>query len=949
MAKNVTTARMDPEIAEMVKVAQGNVTKAIAEAAQSGWGRKTFGRYVDEAQKKLALYNKALVDGNHYIADKLKKDLDKVHLDILKPKDIKEGVKDLTKGLAGATESFGDGLHKAFGSLKGKDLGGLLGQVKGLGKSVSIAGSKMEETTQKGKMGDVVAGLGKAVSGLGAVVMAIAGIGLAFAALVKIVMDADSRIKDLNKSMIAAGIAGQEFGNDVGQGMERIRDAFTGTGAIKYLDELGIKSEEAIAAMGGFQKAGLTFQEMGGGANSSAEAVDRLRESVKGAVVYAKLLGESADKVAGDMAKMAEETATTLEGVRDKFSEIAAAAKQSGFDTKRFYGMVLEVTTGMSMYNVRLQDTIGLLTQAGKVLGPDAGKAWAQSLAGGMKDMSTRDLAVNAMKMGKGQVQGAAKEDAKAQAGALSKSFKDIAAKPGKAADQLNAALGKAGLSAGLSPEDLAKGLGSMSKDQADILRAELNRVEGVSGLGTKTAHAQMVARAGEGKGGLGGQVNAMQQFGAVGTLMTKVRGAHAVSARTDFDKLDTEDVVGKIAAESLKTGAGAITSQDADMLRDAIGALRSKGDKVTMEGIAKELGLAQETADKTAKEAEEAEKKRKDAYVRDQELAGQIVTNTQSIADRMDNVIEQLLTEIAGGINKLVSFFWGGQGILDKEARRGAIEATQGDIAKLTEQLGKAKPEERAEIREKISKKRAMLDVVTRDTETTGGSKDFLMAAALKTLSPEDKAAMEKEKAAAGASHVQRVKEAYENEDKSGVSASSEQLKKDNAAIEQKYFEKQTRIDDKRSAKNTKELLDGQAKLTKEEREIGAISAELIAAGVTDKVAANAIAQKMQSGAFDVGAGKWGPQASKVMQSRRAIDAYGAQGPVARDGILTLDRGDGNPRMHRIDSSDDVIGIGKPGGPLSKGGGNISISVNQWGDVPGAVLKALETMRVRT
>ena len=1024
----IQTARMDKKIEEMAKATQAAFDRILSTSASQMWDPK----HVDKLAKRLAdiqsKIQEANLKGDKDRAEALQKRLEKMHIEIANPRDLKR----LSKGAADAAQTFGEGLSGAFQSLKSKDLGQIAGMFKKMGQSASAAGTKMEGTAVKGMGGDAIAGLGKAMSTIGPAIAAIAGAAVGIAALVKIVMDADSRIKDLNKSMLEAGIAGQEFGDDVGQGMGQVRQAFTGMGAIKYLDQLGTTSKETIAVLGGFQKAGTTFKEMTGAAKNDAEAVDKLREAVKGAIVYSKLLGESAEKVAGDMAKMAEETSSTLEGVRDKFTEIAAAAKQSGFDTKRFYGMVLEVTTGMSMYNVRLQDTIGLLSQAGKVLGPDAGKAWAQSLAGGLKEVSTRDTVVNTMKMGKGQVQGAAKEDAKFQAAALKDSFMAIQTAGGKPADQMAAALEKAGLSASMTPEDLAKGMGNMSKDSAEILRAELNRVEGVSGLGTKTAHAQYVARAGEGKGGLGGEVNAMKNFGVVGTLMTKVRGSHAVDSGTDFDKLDPENVVKQIAAESLKTGAGAITSQDADMLRDAIGALKSKDEAVTMEGIAKELGLAQKTSEEEAKKAEDLKKERENAWLEDQRLATQVVENTQSLADIMENRIEQILTTISEGINKLVSWTpWGKKGQSDeaKAARGEAIDETNKKIGELTEELGKIKgtgarqDAGRKAIKEQIAEQRELSRTMGRDTTTEGTSEDFIRNARMATLTDAERKELETQQADAKGTarskgqtalgekwHVSQDNTAVEErqakfiEDKflmdktmdvgrsmdvsaaqmtpqqaeaqkkieddqqkawalkkaktlAGMSDADqtamsgdidvatagktpEEAKKIADGIAKKYFDKQKKIDDARVQKQTDTTIKADDKRAKD-AEIARITSGLMDPTGTNKVAAEAAARAIVEGTESAFTGD-----KKLLTQGRKIQS-GDTTPM-KDGELAYSDSSGHMEFAAI-ADDDVVDIHHKGRGGRGGGGTINVSVNQWGDVPGAILKAMETMRVRT
>ncbi len=932
MARNITSGGMYEDAEKATARLNAKTSKIMASLAGHGYGPQD----VDIIEKRLARMQgrlrKAELSGDKDRFDLIQKSFDKMTIDIMTPMSVKR----FSKGMSDAAQTFGEGLQGAFQTIKSKDLGQMAGMFKKMAQSATVAGTKMEGTAVKGVAGLGIEGLGRAMSAIGPAIAAIAGAVMGIAALIKIVMDADSRIKDMNKAMIAAGIAGQEFGENVGDGMDRMRAAFTGWDAIGYLDELGIKSEEATAAIGGFQKAGLTFKELGGNAATSAEAVANLRESVKSVVVYSKLLGESSDKVAGDMAKMAEETSTTLEGVRDKFGEIAAAAKQSGFDTKRFYGMVLEVTTGMSMYNVRLQDTIGLLTMAGKVLGPDAGKAWAQSLAGTGKDLSTRDAYIAQKKMGTGQVQKVSKIDAKMQAEALGRSFQDIGAKGGKGKEQMDAALKRANLSSDMSGEALADGLSKLSEEQALILRAELNRVEGVSGLGTKTAQAQYVARAGAGLGGEGAATVAMQNQGLFGGLASKVQGAHAIEGgRLDWDKMKNEDIVGKIAAEQV---GGKMSTQDQDMLKDAIGALRSKGEKVNMDNIAKELGLMQAAADEGQKKIEDEKKLKENAWQRDQELAQQVVANTQSIADRMDNVMEQLLTEIAEGVGAIVAWLPGeGDKRSKLDARRVAGDSVKSEIAKLQEELKNTDDSgDKDEIKKQIAYKKATLQNIR--GASLDGDGDFARAGALKALPEADRKEMERRKA-----EVNKTRQDSLSDESLGFGARvevNENADKELKAIEQEFLKKQEKIDDDRTKRSDDKIV----KAMKDNQQAEAIASTLVDMGVGNSAEAMELAQKLQSGAMNPeSAGKHSDIIKRYIQGDRS------QTTRVSDGTLTYE--EGGRRQFAAIAADDVVDIHHKGKPRygGGGGGNISISVNQWGDVPGAVLKALETMRVRT
>jgi len=967
-SKNLMYAGLDDQIGKVRENMDNLINEVIVKSRQMDWGSKNVERLDKRLRRVKDEMQKALLKGDEERFKILNDQAEKISKTFGNPKSKRV----MAQAMGEASKTFGEGIQGAFQTLKSKDMSSIFGMFQKMGKAATAAGTKMEATAMGGLSGDAVAGLGKGLAAIGPAIMAIAGVAVGLAALAKVVMDADAKIKDLNKSMIEAGISGQEFGSDIAGGMENVRKAFAGWGAAAdYLENMGISTKDAVSALGSLQKGGMTLDKIQEGSKNSAEAALKLREAIKGTVIYAKLLGESADRVAGDMAKMAEETSSTLEGVRDNFHEIAAAAKQSGFDTKRFYGMVLEVTTGMSMYNVRLQDTIGLLSKAGKVLGPDAGKAWAQSLAGQGKDLSTRDAVVSFKKMGKGQVRETSKIDARIQAESLGKSFRDIEKKGGAGKETLNKALERAGLRADMSPEDLAKGLGQMSRDQADILRADLNKVEGVVGLGTKTAHAQMVARAGEGKGGLGGGVNAIQNWGAYGGLMAKVRGAHAVEGgRLDMDRMDTEDIVGRIAAEQV---GGKMTPQDMDMLRDAIGSLKSKGDKVTMEGIGKEMGLMISTAEDGAKKLEEEKKKKEDAWIKDQEIASDIRDNTRSLSEILESRIEALLYSIDDSIREIVSalgFIPGFKGMANREMKDEAANRVQKEIEDLTRMLGDVKGtdegsrEKRKEIEKEITRQREVKRQVHR-SKTRGSADDIIRQATLVTMTQAEKEKLERERALAGHTYKQNqvlgptldpiaqglggavaggLLTAGVGAVPAGIAAYSsakgdeEKYEKSQKEVDQFFFEKDQRAADKRTGRNREETLKGFEKIF-QTLEATRIASALMSGGAKQEEAL-AAARAVLAGRADT-----------IQNEDLRGRALAASGNVVRmkDGELMYSDSSGRREFAAI-ADDDVVDIHRRGRRSGgRGGGVININVNQWGDVPNAILKALETMRVRT
>lgn len=893
----------------------------------------------------------AMMKGDKERVEALQKELNKLDVKLFR----KPGFQRFSKEMGNVAESFGEGLHNAFKEVQSKDLGSLIGMIKKFGSGMANIGTKMEATSKGGMLGSLVEGLGGFLAKAGPLITAIGGVAMGLVALVKIVMDADARIKELNKGILEAGTAANDMGNNVFRSFSNIRKAFSGMGAASdYLQEFNTTSKESFAILGAYSKYGLTYTKLTAGAKDAAEAQERLRDATKSAAVYSKILGESAEKVAEDMARMAEETASTLEGVRDKFGEISLAAKQSGFDTKRFYGMVLEVTSGMSMYNVRLQDTIGLLSQAGKVLGPDAGKSFVQSLKG-HEGMGAQERAVAVMKMGTKKTQEVSKADAKAQAGALSESFKDIM-KSGTAEQQkgLADALAKVGLTdmSNLTPEAIAGAFSKVSEDQAQILTANLNQVQKT--LGTKAYKATAVARAGAGQATLGKEAFGYENMGLAGTLMSKMMGSHAISSGLDVGKLSPQDIIGQIAKEGT---SGALTPEEKAMFTDALGQLKAENQKrkergetelpITMEAIVEKLGI-------TAKMDEKDAKDKDDAWRTNIELAKDVVTNTQSIADILDNKIEQILTtisEVIEDILETVSQIPGLGGLTGnvakrkeaREAKEQATESIQKYLEKKSEELENAKtPEERAKLQGEISRTRDQLKFV-RESKSDLNATGLMQEAGIKAIdasqTTDPELLAKRENMAKGlreggvGQYVPEVGQRTAN-DMSPQDAKKADFESTSKALQQseKRGERITEKENAQLAKNTAEEIQ-----KKEEESQINFAMSSMDPSVSPDVAREALQRVLHGSTQGL------DPALKAMATRSL------GGPKASDGLLTLDTGSGPPKMHRIDSQDAAVAIGKPGGPLSKaggGGGNsITVNVMQWGDVPAAIDNYFKTM----
>ena len=162
-------------------------------------------------------------------------------------------------------------------------------------------------------------------------------------------------MKDLNRTLMTSGLAGADLADQYG----RLGDTLTNISqhfaeAFTLKNVWGTTAKDHLEILGGFASAGVSFRQMKEGIAQAADGMKRLEEYTVAALTYSKLLGLSTQEMSSTMASYMEELGLTLEGVSGRFANITVAAKESGFATKRFFNMLLQATSGMSMYNVRL-------------------------------------------------------------------------------------------------------------------------------------------------------------------------------------------------------------------------------------------------------------------------------------------------------------------------------------------------------------------------------------------------------------------------------------------------------------------------------------------------------------------------------------------------------------------------------------------------------------------
>jgi len=487
----------------------------------------------------------------------------------------KDAEETLKKNFAARTEEFGNGLQDAFSQATSGDIGGFANLFKKFGGGLEKKGMGLKDSTSKTEkgLGEILARLGPLAIGLGAVV---AG----FAAIAGVIIQADSQAKEFNKSIldgVSIGDLGVKQAYQTAEALEEVRKASLN------LTEFGTLAQDNIAILNAYAKAGLTFREIRGELDSSSAAMMRYTSAMKTALVYSKLFGEDVTSVATSSAEYVEDLGLTIGGVEDRFATLYKKALQSGFGVQRFYSMVLQATSGMAMYNVRIEEAAGLLLKIGKVLGSKMGGEYLQSLTKGFMDESMTDRIKRIMITGPEKFAGYFVRDADAMATDFLEKLGDKLGEDSGLAKNVEAALQAAGIDvagikrSGTGKDSLLSGLKAMKKTDRDLMLSAI-RSQGGSGEALARQLGKLIQLT---DGTKGGMENMAQNIGALGmgsVLAAKMEHGQAIIGKSiqDMTRLD------RIAFENI-TG---ISGEAFEQLKQI--AASSAGDWVQLQKLAK-------------------------------------------------------------------------------------------------------------------------------------------------------------------------------------------------------------------------------------------------------------------------------------------------------------------------------------------------------------------------
>jgi hypothetical protein len=498
----------------------------------------------DQAHRKRLQGSRQALDDEVRRRTKLLKDTQKTvaketerMADVLKDagKSLKDSISEGAESLNAEVEKitgqdFGEGFGKAkkvHGKVKGfgqqaQSMGGRMGKI---GKGM---GGRMGGALQSG--GKMMAMAGAATAAAAGVVAAVVGLGIMF----KKVYDWS---KGMNKALLDNVASADLWSDAMNRGhldMNRMAGTLRDT-ATDMAYDWRMQSEEVIGLMRAVNDAGLTFKELQqfSGGLSFRDAVQDTAEMV---LIASKNLGIGYQEAGEYADRMMRDFGMGIDGVTESFAKVFVAAQGSGMAVKSFFTAVNEASSGMALYNFRLDDTLGLLLLMTEVLGEDMAKQQL-GLQGQFKNMGMQERTKTAMTTGVGRTQSILKADAEAQARTFTEQFGHQIAQ-----------LGGTGMISSMGQLD-AGAVGSMSEKDFRNAIGKLREGEGNEAMARNLENIRQLAQ-GTGGGALGAAAG-MGGLSRSGEMAMQLAQASAVlgapiSEMEGMDRMAFEEITGQ-------------------------------------------------------------------------------------------------------------------------------------------------------------------------------------------------------------------------------------------------------------------------------------------------------------------------------------------------------------------------------------------------------------------
>lgn len=394
-----------------IKEIQGNTAEAleaaIGSALRDGRTEAAWAQFIRSPVEGMSRQIRGMIESNQTFAasilqeqfktqvrlqkqliDERKGALDDLHKHQLKHVD--EQIDELKSGLQGVGQN-----------ILGGDFGALLDVLKSGGQKVRQRGlAEQQRSVEVGgrdpKLAANMAKMGTQMAKIGGSLMMVAAVAGSLVMLVKLFMDLETKVKDMNKALLdSAGAA--DFGLSAAEiqagkltgTLEDIRGQTTAVNDNFLKFRASAKEQQEILAQ--FNQAGVTFEKMNKEIESGREKMTSYSDVTALALTYSKALGISTGEATQQMGQFSMDTGLGLQDIAEQFSVITREAMSAGLSTKRFFSAVTEASSGMVFYGTRIEETTRLLSGFDTLLGESVGTEAFKQLVGRYQDKGMQD------------------------------------------------------------------------------------------------------------------------------------------------------------------------------------------------------------------------------------------------------------------------------------------------------------------------------------------------------------------------------------------------------------------------------------------------------------------------------------------------------------------------------------------------------------------------------
>ena len=331
------------------------------------------------------------------------------------------------------------------------------------------------------KLGPVLLGLSAAVAGLAAVAFA-----------------ADGQVREFNKTILDAAPAVDLFGKTVFDSgfnlktsLKEVRDA-----AVAFSDITKVSAQDGLNLITKFNDSGIALNQLRSEFSKTGSATEAYTEMAMFANTYTRALGISVDDLTTQFSFMFGKMGMGLDSIKGSFGAITAGAQVAGLNVKDFFTAVSQTTSGLALYNIRLDKTATQLLGLMKIMDKQKAQELLESKEMGNQGIEERFKA-SMLVGGRGQkiFQAALKDQMANFTKDYGETFAEtlgevdmskLAQMSGKELGGLQQALIAEGRAKGLAPEQAAMAgqrLEKLRKTAQGAQGGAMNMAKGMSGL----------------------------------------------------------------------------------------------------------------------------------------------------------------------------------------------------------------------------------------------------------------------------------------------------------------------------------------------------------------------------------------------------------------------------------------------------------------------------------